>query len=268
MRKPVSIVGVLNATPDSFFAGSRVTPATVAMQAVTMLREGADILEIGGESTGPSSRDVTAEEELARVLPVIEAVKKAKADAVIAVDTWKSSVALAAIAAGAALINDVTAGRRDPALFECVASSKASIVLMYSKDASPRTTIADRRYDDVIAEVKSFLEARVDAAGRAGIPCGRIIIDPGLGHFVSSDPFYSYEILNRLPELTGLGPVLVSPSRKSFLAGPEGLPASERLPATLAASALAVVRGASFIRTHDVLRTKQTIEAVTVLRPV
>lgn len=268
VKKPVSIIGVLNATPDSFYAGSRVTPSTVAMQAVTFVHEGADYLEIGGESTGPSSKDVSPDDELKRVLPVLEAVKKAKPDVNIAIDTWKSSVASAAIKAGAIVINDVTAGRGDPHLFDVVASSKASLVLMYSKDNSPRTTIADRRYNDVIAEVKEFLSARISAALAAGIPRDRIIIDPGLGHFVSSDPFYSYEILNRLPELTVLGPVLVSPSRKSFLAGPQNLPASERLPATLAATALAVMRGASFVRTHDVGSTKRTLDALSGLRSI
>ncbi len=264
--KPVSraapeVIGVLNVTPDSFYAGSRVqTMDDVLAAARRMLAEGASLLEVGGESSGPGSPDVSIDAELSRTVPAVTAIRRMFPDCRIVVDTWKAAVAREALAAGAEIINDVTAGRGDPEMFRTVAEAGAGIVLMFSKDPTPRTTVRSVTYDDVIATVRTFLAARIAAAVAAGTARERIIIDPGLGHFVSSDPFYSYEILARLRELTDLAPVLVSPSRKSFLAGPSGLPPSERLPATVAASVLAALRGASFIRTHDTGSVKQALE--------
>lgn len=261
------IVGVINATPDSYHAQSRAEDVDEALAlAGKYLTEGVDILEIGGESTGPRSVDVTVDDEKKRVLPVLEALRKKFRDTPIAVDTWKSSVAAAALESGATIINDVTAGRGDPAMFPLLASHPCQVVLMYSKDPDARTSVADQRYDDVIATIHAFLRARIAAAKAAGIDPARIIVDPGLGHFVSSDPFYSYEILSRLSAFGDLGPVMVSPSRKSFLAGPSNLPASERLPATVAASVLAACTGARFIRTHDVGAVEKALEATTSLR--
>lgn len=258
-----AIVGVLNVTPDSLYAGSRIgSSEQLLQQAAQFLREGADMLEIGGESTGPGSKDIDPEEEKKRVLPAVKALRKNFPDAWIAVDTWKASVAKEALESGADLINDITAGRGDPRLLSVVSASHAALVLMYAKDSSPRTTVEDTRYDDVIATIKIFLENRLCAAEEAGIEKDRLIIDPGLGHFVSSDPAYSYEILFRLAELHSLAPILLSPSRKSFLAGPTNLPAEDRLPATIAASAIAAYNGTSFLRTHDVGATKRMLLAL------
>lgn len=256
------IVGVINVTPDSFVAGSRAqTENEVLALARECMDGGADILEIGGESTGPASTDVSVADELARVLPAVTIVREKIPDAWIAVDTCKSEVACTVLAAGADMINDVTAGRGDPAMFDVIAQAACPMVLMYAKDPSARTTIANVPYDDVIRTVREFLASRIAAANKAGVT--QIIFDPGLGHFVSADPACSWEILFRLNELASLGPILVSPSRKSFLAGPSALPASERLAATITANCLASVNGASFIRTHDVRRTREALDATT-----
>lgn len=260
------VVSILNLTPDSSVPESRVqSDEEVLLKATTALSDGADILELGGESTGPGSGDVSIGEELVRVIPALKLLRARFPDVWIAIDTWKSEVADAALRAGADVINDVTAGRADPKLLQVVADAGASVVLMYAKDVTPRTTVQDRRYDDVVSVVRTFLEERMRAAERAGIDRSHIIVDPGLGHFISSDPAYSYELLDHLDAFTSLAPVLVSPSRKSFLAGPTNLPPSERLPPTIAATALALLRGASIIRTHDTGPTKRAIDALRVL---
>lgn len=266
--RAVHIVGVLNVTPDSFYDGGALPSVESAVaRASRMLADGADILEIGGESTGPRSPSVSLDEELRRVVPAIDAIRSQFPDASLSVDTCKSAVAAAALQRGVAMINDVTAGRADPAMFSTLAASGADLVLMYAKDPTPRTTVEALRYDDVVSTIKHFLRERKQAAVAAGIAASRIILDPGLGHFVSSDPAYSFEILRRLPEFLDLGsPILLSPSRKSFLAGPENLSPSERLPATIAASAIAVLQGASFIRTHDVREIRRACDIAVRLR--
>lgn len=232
-----------------------------------MISEGADIIEIGGESTGPNAPEVTLEEELARVLPIIRAVRSAFPSQKLAVDTYKAEIAAQALDEGVTMINDVTAGRGDADLFSVVAKAQASLVLMYAKDATPRTTVRETTYADVIATISLFLHTRKAAAIKAGIAQDHIILDPGLGHFVSSDPAYSFEIIRRLPELLSLGsPLLLSPSRKSFLAGSEQLKTIDRLPGTIAASALAVFQGASYIRTHDVLEVRRGCEVAREMR--
>ena len=257
MSTPFQIVGVLNVTPDSYFDGGKFNQVEAAVKRVgEMLADGADIIDIGGESTGPGSSDVSVEEELNRVILIIKAVKEEYPEAKISIDTYKSQVAKEAIESGAVMVNDVTAGRGDPELFSVVAPSDVSLVLMYSKDDTARTTIRDQKYDDVVSTIIEFLKERKSAAVDAGIAEDRIVIDPGMGHFVSSDPQYSFSILAELERLKELNcPIYVSPSRKSFLAGQENLPPEDRLPATIAASALAVQNGATYIRTHDVKET-------------
>ncbi len=247
------IVGVLNTTPDSYFDGGQYDRIDAAVErAGQMLAEGADIIEVGGQSTGPGSSDVSVDEELTRTIPTIEAISAAYPAARISIDTFQSRIAAAAIDAGASMVNDVTAGRGDAAMFATLAKHDVPLVLMYSKDPTARTTIEERAYEDVIETISSFLMERIAEAQAQGIDRRRIIIDPGMGHFISSDPRYSFEVIARLKELTALGPVFVSPSRKSFLAGPRNLPAADRLPATIVVSAIAVQQGASYIRTHDV----------------
>lgn len=259
MRMP-RIVGILNVTPDSYVDGGKYADVEAAvLQAKRYAEEGADIIEVGGESTGPGSLDVAEAEELHRVIPVVSAIHAALPGMVIAVDTWKATVAQAALEAGASMINDITAGRGDTRMFGVVAQAKCPYIMMHAKDSSPRTTVHKREYEDIIRDVVVFLQQRVNLAVAAGIARDTIILDPGLGHFISADPSYSFEILDRLQELTRLGPVLVSPSRKSFLAGPDNLPPSQRLPATLRASVTAMKNGASYIRTHDVGATAQAL---------
>lgn len=258
----MQIVGILNVTPDSYVDGGQYTSLTAALaRAKEVIEQGGSIIEVGGESTGPGSLDVSVAEESARVIPVVEAIHNAMPNVQISVDTWKASIADAALQAGASMINDVTAGRGDADMFDVISRHGCSYIMMYAKDATARTTKEMREYDDVIATVSSFLQHRIDAAVARGIDRSRIIIDPGLGHFISADPAYSFEILRRLHEFTAIAPVLVSPSRKSFLAGDPPLPVSKRLPATLAATTTAVLNGASFIRTHDVEETKQVCDA-------
>ncbi len=263
------IVGVLNVTPDSFHDGGKyVDVETAVAQAEAMIRDGADIIEVGGESTGPKSPDVALEEERARVIPVLLELRKRFPDLRLSVDTYKSEIAREAIAAGATMINDVTAGRSDPELFAVVAAaSNVDLVLMFSKDASPRTTVAAAEYTDVIATVSKFLMQRKALAVEKGVNPDRIYLDPGLGHFVSSDPAVSFALLARLEEFQSLGSsFFLSPSRKSFLAGSEKLPTADRLPGTIAASAIAVLHGAAVIRTHDVLEVRRACEIAELIR--
>lgn len=261
LQHRTSVIGVINVTPDSFYdGGTHLTSENILTTAKEYLDSGADVIEIGGESTGPTSIDVSLDEERARVLPAVTLLRKTFPDAWIAVDTYKSVIADEVLTAGADMINDITAGRGDEQMFAVIAEAQCPIVLMYSKDSSPRTSVSSMQYDDVLRTIHDFLSARMQAAKHAGIT--QMMIDPGLGHFVSADPAYSWEILTRLTELVTLGPLLLSPSRKSFLAGRSALPPSERLAATLAASCLASIQGASFIRTHDVARTREVLDAV------
>jgi dihydropteroate synthase len=258
----VAVVGILNVTPDSYVDGGKYleTGAAVA-RAKAILDQGGDIIEIGGESTGPGSQPVFEHEEKDRILPVVRAVREAFPEACICIDTCKSGVAEGALREGADMINDVTAGRADSYMFDVISRFGCPCVLMYAKDETPRTTREIREYADVVADISAFLETRIAEARSKDVDQDRIILDPGLGHFVSADPRYSFEILRRLGEFAGLGPVMVSPSRKSFLAGEANLPVSKRLPATLAATTAAVMNGASFIRTHDVRETRLVCDA-------
>lgn len=259
MHSP-KILAILNVTPDSYVDGGRWMSLMAAEARARQCREeGADIIEIGGQSTGPGSIDITCEEELKRVLPVVHLLRASMPDAVLSVDTYRADVAGECLAAGVSMINDVTAGRGDPAMLSVIARAECDYVVMYAKDDSPRTTREDKRYDDVIATCKAFLRERKKLAMEAGIARNRIIVDPGLGHFVSALPEYSFRILSSIHEFSEIGPVLVSPSRKSFLAGSLNLPVEKRLPATLAATVIAARGGAAFIRTHDVLETKQAL---------
>jgi dihydropteroate synthase len=270
IANPVSIVGILNVTPDSYFDGGKWNSMDLALtRAEEMIAEGADWIEVGGESTGPNSKDISLEEEIDRTINVIKEIRKRWGSVNISIDTYKAEVAREAIIAGATMVNDITAGRGDTKMFAEVAkfAEFAKLVLMYAKDPTPRTSIQSLQYDDVIVTIKNFLSERIDAAVAAGISRDRIIIDPGLGHFVSSDPKYSFEIIARLEELLSLGcPIFLSPSRKSFLAGKENLSPADRLPATIAASSIAVIHGASFIRTHDVAAVKRACTTAAEMR--
>ena len=206
------------------------------------------------------------EEEIARTIPVIAAIRDAYPHAEISIDTYKAEVAEQAIAAGATMVNDVSAGRNDPNMFSLLNQSDVSVVLMHAKHAPPNVEIEDTQYEDVVSEVFTFLEGRRDAAVAAGIAQDRLILDPGLGFFLSSDARYSFAILQNLERFTELGcPIYVSPSRKSFLAGSEKLLPEDRLPGTIVASAMAVKNGATYIRTHDVAAVRRGMETMRTL---
>ncbi len=254
-------MGVLNVTPDSFSDGGRFARKDDAVErAVAMMACGADIVDVGGESSRPAAAPVEAAVERQRVLPVIEEVIRRRPDAVLSVDTGKAEVADDALAAGARLVNDIGAGR-DPRMFEVVAARRAGIVLMHMR-GDPRTMQDDTTYDDVVAEVHAFLAARAEAAAAAGIPKARILLDPGIGF--GKDATGNLRLLAALPDLGSLGyPVVVGASRKSFIAAlAGGAGPQDRLAGSLAAVAGAARLARAVVRVHDV---GETVQFLTVL---
>lgn len=267
LERPV-IMGVLNVTPDSFSDGGQFLSLDLALkQARRLIEEGAHIIDVGGESTGPGSVDVSLEEEWSRVVPVIRGILREFPEIWVSVDTWKSEVARAAIEAGADLVNDVTALRGDPRMAQLVAEKRVPVVLMYSKDSTPRTTREPVEYEDVVQTISAFWEERVSFALEHGIERGQLILDPGMGAFVSALSKYSFEILRRLNELTRPElPLLVAASRKGFLkevcggGGPE-----DRMEGSLAAAMIAALNGVSILRVHEVKETKRVLKFVEAL---
>jgi dihydropteroate synthase len=246
-----SVMGILNVTPDSFWDGGRyLAPADALERARTMVLEGARIVDLGGESTRPGAAAVGLDEELRRVVPVLE--RLAAAGIPVSIDTSKAEVARRALALGAVMINDVTALRADPDIAEAVAASEACLCLMHMRGV-PATMQDDPRYEDVVSEVSAFLEERLAFAVRAGIPEGRICLDPGIGFGKTAS--HNLELLSRLDEIVALGrPVLVGASRKRFLARILGEQAAitGSLAAGVAVAVLAFERGAAIFRVHDV----------------
>jgi dihydropteroate synthase len=262
---PFRIMGVLNVTPDSFSDGGRFLDVEAAVaHGLELEAEGADILDVGGESTRPGAAPVPADEERARVVPVIERLRAAGAQAQISIDTSKLAVAEAALDAGATYVNDVTAFRGDGGIAELVAERGADCCLMHMR-GEPRTMQRDPTYDDVVSDVKAFLEERMAAAVAAGVPEERIQLDPGIGFGKTVE--HNLELLRRLDELVALGrPIVVGTSRKSFLGTLTGRDVEDRLAATIATNVLALANGAQVFRVHDVapLRDALTVAAATV----
>jgi len=250
------LMGVVNVTPDSFSDGGLYLDPEVAIaHGRELVEAGADILDIGGESTRPGAEEVGAEEELARVVPVIEGLRGVAAR--ISVDTSKAAVAAAALDAGAEIVNDVTALRGDPEMAALCAERGCGVVLMHML-GSPRTMQDDPRYDDVVTEVKAFLAERLEAAEAAGVPEEGIWLDPGIGF--GKTGAHNMELLRRLGELRELGRLLVvGTSRKSFIGRIDGSPPEERLGGTIASSVLAAVEGAEVLRVHDVAEVRQAL---------
>jgi len=257
------VMGVLNVTPDSFSDGGRFLDVDAAIaHARALVDEGADILDVGGESTRPGAEPVAAERELARVLPVLEGLAAAGVTETtqVSIDTCKATVARAALDAGASLVNDISALRADPQMAGLVADSGAGCCLMHML-GQPRTMqlAGGPQYKDVVDEVRAFLEERMLFAVREGVREQRIMLDPGIGFGKTVE--HNLTLLRRLPELAALGrPLVVGTSRKSFLgqiiAADEGqqepVAAEQRLPGTIATNVLALERGASVLRVHDV----------------
>ncbi len=257
------VMGILNVTPDSFSDGGQYSARDAALrQAEKMLRAGAAIIDVGGESTRPGAEPVAIEDELERVLPVVESLVD-ELGAKVSVDTSKPAVMRAAIDAGAFMINDVLALRESGAV-EVIAASNVSVCLMHMQGL-PRTMQTDPQYDDVVADIIRFLDSRVDACIKAGIDRHRIVVDPGFGFGKSLA--HNYEILARLDEFSVLDcPLLVGMSRKSMIGNLLDLPVSERVTASVILAALALERGANILRVHDVTETMQAIRLVEALQ--
>ena len=254
-------MGVVNVTPDSFSDGGKfLDPAAATAHAWRLAEEGADLIDVGGESTRPGARPVSAQEELERVLPVLRAMRDAPVP--VAIDTMKPEVMRVAIAEGASMINDVNA-LRAPGSAELVAESGLAVCLMHMQ-GEPRTMQVSPHYDDVVAVVKAYLKARADAALLAGIGKDRIVLDPGFGFGKTVE--HNMTLLRDLHALVELGfPVVAGLSRKSSLGAITGRPAAERLAASVAAALLAAERGARIVRVHDVAATRDALAVLKAL---
>lgn len=252
-------MGILNVTPDSFSDGGDFFSVDAALErARAMAEEGADIVDVGGESSRPGAEPVTADEELARVVPVIEGIRRTLPGVLVSIDTCKPEVMRGAVAAGAAIINDITALRAEGAL-ETAAELGCAVCLMHMQ-GEPRTMQRAPRYDDVVEEVRIFLEARVAACVAAGIPRQRLLLDPGIGF--GKDLEHNLTLLGRLDELLAPGlPLLLGVSRKSMIGAVTGRPAGDRLYASIALATLGVWEGAAVVRVHDVRETVDALRA-------
>jgi dihydropteroate synthase len=262
------LMGVVNVTPDSFSDGGRfLEPSAAVAHGVRLSEEGAAILDVGGESTRPGAAPVGAEEELRRVVPVVEGLAAAGTGSQLSIDTSKAAVARAALDAGASYVNDVTAFRADPAIAGLVAERDVECCLMHML-GEPRTMQEDPRYDDVVSDVKAFLEGRLAFAVGEGVPEERVTLDPGIGFGKTLDQ--NLELLRRLEEIVAIGrPVMIGTSRKSFLGKLTGRDVDDRLAGTIATNVLAYARGASVFRVHDVapVRDALAVAAATVATP-
>jgi dihydropteroate synthase len=253
------VVGILNVTPDSFSdGGDFLDPEAAAEHAAAMLDEGAGVLDIGGESTRPGSDPVSQEEEIQRVVPVIERILSVRPEAVISVDTYRSGTATAALEAGASLVNDVTALRGDPRMASVIQEAGCPVILMHMQ-GEPKTMQKEPHYEDVVREVRDFLAERTEYAVSAGVGPENIIVDPGIGFGKNLD--HNLDLLHNLDAIVDLGfPVLIGASRKSFIQRITGVQkAKDRVSATVATTVLAYERGANFFRVHDVRANREAL---------
>ncbi|MFA6956421.1 MAG: dihydropteroate synthase [Thermoanaerobaculia bacterium] len=257
------VMGIVNVTPDSFSDGGVHLRASDAIEsALRMADDGAAIVDVGGESTRPGSEGVSEDEEIARVVPVIEGIRR-RSGVVISVDTMKAAVAEAAIGAGAGIVNDVTALNFDPRMTEVVATSGAAVILMHMR-GEPKTMQQTIDFDDVVLEVRAELAARCKHAIASGIRADAILIDPGIGFGKTFD--HNLEILARAGELRALAPVVIGASRKAFVGHVTGRSAGpERMAGSLAAVAAAATAGAAVVRVHDV---RETVDFLKVWRAI
>ena len=260
----VLIMGILNITPDSFYENSRTAIEEVVAKAGQMLADGADILDIGGESTRPGSEAVAAEEEQARVLPVIEALRKAYPEAVLSIDTYRASTARLAIEAGADIINDISAMEADAKMIDVVCETKAPIILMHMR-GTPKDMQTQCEYKNVVEEVAVYLAERANLLRERGVGADKVILDPGIGFAKNAEQ--NLKLMRDLHALTSFGyPVLLAASRKGTVGKVLGdLPAEERLEGTIATSCQAVYAGANMVRVHDV---KENLRAVRMLEAI
>jgi dihydropteroate synthase len=258
------VMGIVNVTPDSFSDGGTFADAEDAVaHAATLVDEGADLIDVGGESTRPGADPVDVAEELSRVLPVIEGVRAARPDVVVSVDTRRSEVAVRALEAGAAVVNDVSGGQ-DPAMFDAVRAAGAGLVLMHMR-GDPTTMQDDPRYDDVLAEVYEYLRERVEAAVFAGVEAVQLAVDPGIGF--GKDLDHNLALLRALEAFGDLdAAVLVGVSRKRFVGSLSGVErAADRLEGSIAAAAWCAANGADVVRVHDVAATVRALRVTDAL---
>lgn len=256
-----AVAGILNITPDSFHAASRLAPDAALAAADRMLQEGASILDIGGMSTRPGSEGLPETDELRRVLPVVEALAGRFPEALLSIDTCRARVAAEAVAAGAGMVNDIGAGLLDPAMLPTVAGLHVPYVAMHMQGV-PRTMQRAPAYADVVREVTLFLAQRLDAARAAGIP--DVVLDPGFGF--GKDAGHNYALLNGLPSIAALGaPVMAGLSRKRMINEVLGTTPAEALNGTTALNTIALLRGASILRVHDVREAVQCVRLVAAL---
>lgn len=256
---PPWIVGILNLTPDSFSGNGRLLTSDAAvLEARRMWDQGAHVVEVGGESTRPGARPVSAKEELERVAEVVKVIA---AQGIVAIDTYKAETAEVCLGLGARIINDVSALRTDPHMAEVIKRYESYLVLMHSKQAegAPHATLEEQEYLDVVEHIIKFLEQRVAYAKNSGIPSERIILDPGMGRFISHDPKYSWEVLKRMDQLVNHFPdipFMISTSRKGFMPGP----LASRDPVSQLTALVAWKKGASLLRTHNVKQLSEYID--------
>jgi len=253
------LIGILNVTPDSFSdGGDFFDPESAANHAATMLDEGAEIIDVGGESTRPGSDPVPQDEEVRRVTPVIERTLAVRPEAVISIDTYRAETAAAALEAGAAFVNDVTALRGDPRMASVVAETGCPVVLMHM-EGEPKTMQREPHYEDVVREVREFLAQRADYAVASGVRPENVIVDPGIGFGKNLE--HNLALLRDLDVLVGLGfPVLVGASRKRFIGTITGVEeARERVFGTVATTVLAYEKGARYFRVHDVRANRDAL---------
>jgi len=256
--RPALVMGIVNVTPDSFSDGGEfLDPGAAIDHARRLIAEGADLLDIGGESTRPDAAPVSEAEELRRVLPVIETLAR-ETRVPLSIDTMKPGVAAAALRAGASLVNDVAAHRQDPSMWQAVAAAGAGYVAMHMK-GTPQTMLQHAVYKDIVAEVNAFCGDRLARLQAAGIPAEQIVLDPGLGFAKTAE--HNLQLLRALRSFTNWNrPLLVGASRKSFLqAFAEKTDPGARLPGSLACACWGVAQGANIVRTHDVEATRQAL---------
>ncbi len=251
------IMGILNVTPDSFSDGGKFTdPNQAADRALEMMVEGADMIDIGGESTRPGAEPVSLDEELNRTIPVIGAIRN-QSDCLISIDTYKSAVAKAALDAGADVVNDISGLTFDEDMATLVAERNVPVILMHIK-GTPRDMQKDPHYHNLIDEIKSFFQEQVSVAKAAGVSPENIIVDPGIGFGKGLED--NFEIIRELGQIRAMGyPVLLGPSRKSFIGMTLDLPVEERLEGTLASITAGMMNGARIVRVHDVKATRRAV---------
>ena len=250
-------MGILNVTPDSFSDGGQFTNSQQAADyAIKMINEGADIIDIGGESSRPGAKPVPLDEELKRIKPVIKSIRE-QTDCLISIDTYKASVAEAAIDLGADIINDITSLSYDQSMANLVSTRKAPIILMHMQ-GSPQNMQLNPSYNNLINDLIIFFKTKIEIANKAGILDNMIIIDPGIGFGKSVED--NFEIIRELKQIKAMGyPILLGPSRKSFIGEALNLPVKDRLEGTMASITVGIINGANIVRVHDVIETKRTV---------